>query len=414
MAELLSVQDAKNRILSNFSPVEVIQTSLESCAGRILGQDIVSDLELPPFANSAMDGYAINSTDLQGASLETPILLQVVEEIPAGSVPKKSILPGQTARIMTGAPIPAGADSVIPVEETRPTNAVSDQGQAVCVLRPTYPGEFIRPRGQDIHQDQLILAKGRKLLPQDIGMLATLGLPIVPVYRKPRLAIFSTGNEIRPPGVKLLPGQIHDSNSYTLAALAEKCGAEVFRLGIGQDEFSEVRQLFDLAITKKADIILTSAGVSVGTFDYVRMLIEAEGKMDFWRVNMRPGKPLAFGTYQNTPVIGLPGNPVSAFVGFEIFVRPVLNRLAGLVDENRVAIKAILAEPVESDGRETYLRGTLTREDDKMVAKLASHQGSGNLFSLVQANVLLRVPPGVKTLPIGAEITAFLIVDEIK
>jgi molybdopterin molybdotransferase len=185
-------------------------------------------------------------------------------------------------------------------------------------------------------------------------------------------------------------------------------------LGIGQDEFSEVRQLFDLAITKKADIILTSAGVSVGTFDYVRMLIEAEGKMDFWRVNMRPGKPLAFGTYQNTPVIGLPGNPVSAFVGFEIFVRPVLNRLAGLVDENRVAIKAILAEPVESDGRETYLRGTLAREGDKMVAKMASHQGSGNLFSLVQANVLLRVPPGVKTLPIGAEITAFLIVDEIK
>jgi molybdopterin molybdotransferase len=413
LTELLSVQEAQQRILSHFSPVEAMHVALESSARRILAEDITSDLDLPPFDNSSMDGYAVRAADLAAAEAARPAALAVVAEIPAGSVPEVTLQPGQAARIMTGAPLPEGADSVIPVEDTRPEGDGSP-GDRVLALRPVRPGEFIRPRGQDVRRGQVVLRCGRRLRPQDVGMLATLGMPIVPVFRRPRVAILSSGSEIVAPGAPLAPGKIRDSNTFTLAALVEAAGAEAFRLGVAADSLDEVRELFDLACAKPADLILSSAGVSVGSFDYVRSLIEAEGKLDFWRVNMRPGKPVTFGAYCSTPFIGLPGNPVSAFVGFEIFVRPVLARLGGRPDSARTVMRAVLAEPLESDGRESYLRGILSYQDGRLVARQASHQGSGNLFSLVLANALLIVPSGVKSLRIGAEIGAYLLVDEIE
>jgi len=242
-----------------------------------------------------------------------------------------------------------------------------------------------------------------------VGILAQLGVADVPVYRRPRVALLATGDELLTPEQPLAPGKIRDSNSYSVAALLERDGAEVHRLGIAPDQFGEIKRRMDEAVQENVDLILTTAGVSVGTFDYVRSVVESDGSLDFWRVNMRPGKPVAFGDYRGKPIIGLPGNPVSAFVVYEVFTHPVVQVLAGIRDSRRFSIKATLAEPVESDGRESYLRAVVQTMQGTAVARLTGHQGSGNLFSLVQANALLIVPSGVKSLPAGSEVEAWLL-----
>jgi molybdopterin molybdotransferase len=236
-----------------------------------------------------------------------------------------------------------------------------------------------------------------------------LGVPHVLVYRKPRVALFSSGDELLPPEAPLTEGKIRDSNSYTLAALLEDAGAQVIRLGVARDARDSVQALLDKAVEQNVDLILTSAGVSVGAFDFVKQVIEVHGRMDFWRVNMRPGKPVAFGEYKQTPFIGLPGNPVSAYVGFEVFVRGALGRLSGSSITVRPTVRVTCAEQIDSDGRESYLRGQVVEENGSLVARLTGHQGSGNLHSLVQANALLIIPAGVKCVPAGQEVQAWLI-----
>ena len=256
---------------------------------------------------------------------------------------------------------------------------------------------------------QPILKRGHKLRPQDLGILAMLGVADVPIFCKSRVGLLSSGDELIPVEEPLRPGKIRDANTYTLSALVRDAGAEVIRLGIAADQREAVEALLENAAAQKVDVILSSAGVSVGAFDFIKNVIESQGELTFWRVNMRPGKPLAFGRYRGIPFIGLPGNPVSAFVGFEVFVRPALEKLSGLEAASRPRIRVRLAEGVESDGRESYLRAYVREESGILSAHLAGHQGSGNLLSTVQANALLIIPAGVKSLATGKEVDAWLL-----
>jgi molybdopterin molybdotransferase len=260
-----------------------------------------------------------------------------------------------------------------------------------------------------VRTGQAVLQAGHKLRAQDLGLLAMLGIAEVPVYKKPYVALLSSGDELVPVDAPLRPGKIRDSNTYTLSALLEGTGAKVLNLGIAADRREAVEELFEKAAARKVDLILSSAGVSVGAFDYIKDVVEAQGELDFWRVNMRPGKPLAFGSFKGIPFIGLPGNPVSAFVGFEVFVRPALERLGGLAATGRPRVRVRLVENINSDGRESYLRAETREENGILCARLAGHQGSGNLLSIVQANALLIIPAGVKSLAAGTEVDAWLL-----
>ncbi len=411
---LLSVQAAQERILAHFGPVGTESSPLHRCNGRVLAQDIAAS-DLPPFDNSSVDGFAVMAAEVSGASPERPRSLDVVFDIPAGSNPTVRLGAGQAARIMTGAPVPDGADSVIMVEDTDFDSraAGAPLPPSVKAFKAVQPGENVRKRGMDVHAGESVMRSGRLLRAQDVGMLAMLGIATVTVFRRPRVALLSSGNELTTVDQPLEPGRIRDTNTYTLAALIDGTGCEVISLGIAPDQREAIKVLFDQAIERRADVIVSSAGVSVGALDFVREIVESDGKLDFWRVNMRPGKPLAFGEYRGLPFVGLPGNPVSAFVGFEVFVRPALAKLAGHAREDpsgqRQKIRVRLADAIESDGRESYLRAVVEEQDGLWSARLTGHQGSGNLLSLVQANALLIIPAGVKSLAIGSQADAWLL-----
>ena len=408
---LLSVDEARARILSHFQPVTTERLALIQSADRILGMDILAAADLPPFDNSSMDGFAVRALDSLNAAPGSPSSLRVVADIPAGTSPTISLAPGEAARIMTGAQLPAGADAVIPVEDTDFNNR--DAGSAapteVQISRSLKSGENIRPRGMDVRVGDIVLHKGHRIDPQSAGVLAMLGNASVEVYKKPRVALFSSGDELLEVDAPLEPGKIHDSNSYMLAGLIGSTDAEVVRLGVAKDTRESVTNLIEQAAAQNADLIISSAGVSVGAYDYVKEVVESNGVLDFWRVNMRPGKPVAFGNYRGIPFIGLPGNPVSAFVGFEVFVRDTIGRLSGLSDGGRRTVRVRCADEILSDGRESYLRAVIHEEGGGYVAKLTGHQGSGNLLSLVQGNALLIIPAGVKCVPAGQEVNAWLL-----
>jgi molybdopterin molybdotransferase len=408
---LLSVDEARSRILSQFEPLGRETLPLEKCARRVLATDVAAQNDLPSFDNSSMDGFAVIASDLQDAAPASPRTLDVVADIPAGTSPDITLTPGQAARIMTGAPMPEGADAVIPVEETdfQDRTPGAPLPERVTVYKTLHAGDYVRARGTDVQTGQAVLQTGHKLRPQDLGLLAMLGVAEVPVYRKPRVALLSSGDELLPVDAPLRPGKIRDSNTYTLSALLDGAEVEVLNLGIAADRRESVEELLEKAAAQKVDLILSSAGVSVGTFDFIKDVVEEQGELTFWRVNMRPGKPLAFGNFKNIPFIGLPGNPVSAFVGFEVFVRPALERMGGLEVGSRPRVRVRLAEDITSDGRESYLRATVREESGILSAHLAGHQGSGNLLSIVQANALLIIPAGVKSLATGKEIDAWLL-----
>lgn len=408
---LLSVTEARSRILSHFEPIGTETLPLAECARRVLAADVAAQNNLPSFDNSSMDGFAVIATDLLDATPASPRTLEVVADIPAGTDPDVTLVPGQAARIMTGAPMPAGADAVIPVEDTDFNNRApgTPVPKTVTVYKSTKAGDYVRAQGTDVRTGQPVLKSGNKLRPQDLGLLAMLGVADVPVYGRPRVALLSSGDELIPVDAPLRPGKIRDSNTYTLAALIDTAGADVIRLGIAADRRESVEALLANAAAQKVDLILSSAGVSVGAFDFIKDVIEAQGELNFWRVNMRPGKPLAFGRFMDIPFIGLPGNPVSAFVGFEVFVRPALERLGGMEAGVRPRVRVRLAKDISSDGRESYLRAHVREESGILSAYLAGHQGSGNLLSIVQANALLIIPAGVKSLAAGMEVDAWLL-----
>ncbi|WP_054521021.1 molybdopterin molybdotransferase MoeA [Thermanaerothrix daxensis] len=406
MAPLLSVDEVLERILAQFEPLPPQTIPVDLALRRVLAKPITAPLDLPPFSNSSVDGFAVRSADVSTASPEHPVELPVVADIPAGVSPHMPLPANCAARIMTGAPLPENADAVVPVEHTDLSfqSAASQPPTTVRVLIPVRPGENVRPAGQDLAKGQPVFASGHRLRPQDLGLLAALGISEIEVHDQPRIALFSSGDELLPPSSPLTPGKIYDSNRLMLRALIDQAGGKALDLGIVPDALDAIRTALDTAVEGRADLILSSGGVSVGTYDHVRGLMEQEGIVHLWRVNVRPGKPLLFGKYHGVPVLGLPGNPVSAFVGFLVFIRPAIYRLAGLPSSPTPTVKAILEHAVESDGRESYLRAIVRHETGKRLVRLAGHQGSGNLYGLVQANALLIVPAGVKSLAKGSEV----------
>ncbi len=411
---LLEVNEARERLLKNLIPLETEKVHINLALSRVLADGLIAPFDFPSFSNSSMDGFAIRSIDATAASSSEPVTLRVIADIPAGSSSTTQIDLGQAARIMTGAMIPPGADAVIPIEDTNvfSRNNLNILPETVSIFRSVNPGEFIRHAGQDVRRGELLLDKGRKLGPAQMGLCAMFGIQEVSLFLKPKVAIIASGNELVTRDDEFLPGKVYDANSLMIASLVYDCGGEPYPMGIVRDDRGSIKDKIDAAVSAGVDLIISSAGVSVGAFDYMRQVIEEYGQIDFWKVNMRPGKPLVSGTYRGIPYMGLPGNPVSAFVGFLVFIEPMIKKMAGLTDPFRKEYTVRLLEEINSDGRQSYLRGFVTQDRGTLVGKLVGHQDSGDIFSLSQANTLLIIPSGVKSVRSGEEVSAWSIVDD--
>jgi molybdopterin molybdotransferase len=336
-SQLISVEDALAQILENIQPVDDEIIPITDIFGRTLAKPIISAIEVPPFANSAMDGYAIIAADIQSAAPDSPVRLQVVDNIPAGATPTQTIVSQTAARIMTGAPMPAGADAVVRFEDTSEHIPTAKLGSnEIAVYQTITAGDNVRLAGEDIQQSQQILNAGHHLRPQDVGVMAAIGQAAASVYRRPRVAILATGDELVSIKDPITPGKIRNSNEYVQAAMVEKYGGVPVMLGIARDNVNHLTQKIHQGLDAGVDLFITSAGVSVGDFDMVKTVLADEGEMQFWQVGIKPGKPLAFGMLhyrnkaQSIPLIGLPGNPVAAMVAFEVFARPAILKLAGV------------------------------------------------------------------------------------
>jgi molybdopterin molybdotransferase len=417
---MLTVDHALAKILEAFQRLPAERIPLAEGLGRVLAQSVTAAQDLPPFPNSSMDGYAVRAADVASASRDVPVRLTVVEDIPAGRVPMRTVGPGQASRIMTGAMLPPGADTVVPVEQTdgvvqgfREAHDAAALPTEIGIFQGSKPGDYVRPTGEDIQQGQVVLRDGRVLRAADLGVLAGLGYPHIEVTRRPVVAVISTGDELLTPDQPLAPGKIRDSNGYTITAAAQRLGAQAIYLGIARDTAEAVQAKFQQALDLGAALILSTAGVSVGAFDVVKSVIESMGAIGFWKVNMRPGKPLAFGHVRGVPFLGLPGNPVSALVSFDVFVHPAILTLAGK-PYRPTTVEAELLDPMRSDGRRTYMRVTLERRDDgTLVARSTGTQSSGALSSLVAADGLMIIPEGMTDIPVGARLPVRLLSEDV-
>ena len=407
----LSVKEATERLLSGLVPLESEFVDLEQALGRVLAQDVVASTSLPPFDNSAMDGFAVRAADVRTATRDNPAVLRVSGDIPAGSVELQALAQGAAMRIMTGACMPSGADAVVPVEKTSSPEPMAGNKlpERVEVLSPVDPGEYIRRKGSDVVGGQKVLAAGACIGAPHVGMLGSLGVAEVSVYRQPKVAILSTGDELVEINKPLRPGQIRDGNGYALAAAVRQAGGLPLRLGIVADDLDSLVARLEKAIASEADVILSSAGVSLGAYDFVRSAVERDGRLNFWKVNIRPGKPLVSGTFKGVPFVGLPGNPVSALVTFEVFVRPMLDRLSGLRGTERARVRAGVTERVSSDGRESYLRGIVNWQAGGYHVRLAGSQDSSVMSSMIRANALIVLPAGSQAVEVGGEVEVWLL-----
>lgn len=410
--EYITVAEALTAVLNSVSPLPAEMVGLTEALGRILAEPVVARDSLPPFANSAMDGYAVRAADVAQASQDQPAQLQVVGEVAAGTVSDLTLTPGTAVRIMTGAPVPAGAEAIVPVEDTNEAYRAAERPlpAQIQIYRSVEAGAYVRHIGEDIQAGQPILPAGHALRPQEIGVLASLGVSQVAVVRRPRVGVLSTGDELIPVEAPLTPGKIRNSNSYTQLAQIQALGAIPVPLGVARDTLEDVRDRLQAGREANIDLFVSSAGVSVGAYDVVRTVLEEGGNIGFWKVRMRPGKPLAHGTYQGVVYLGLPGNPVSAMVSFERFARPAILKMAGHTQLERPQVTAVLQDEIHSDGRESYVRAVVERSDtDGYLATTTGSQGSHIMTSLVRANALLIVPEGVKYVPSGTQLAAMMI-----
>ncbi len=410
--EYLTVAEALQIVLAGVSVLPAEETPILEALGRVLAQPVVAADSLPPFANSSMDGYALRAADVGSASKQSPVQLAVVGDVAAGNVLARHVEPGAAVRIMTGAPLPAGADAVVPVEDTNESwrEAERPLPTHIQISRAVQPGDYVRGIGEDIRAGQIVLNKGHLLRPQEIGVLASLGVSQVQVVRRPRVAVLATGDELLPVEATLQPGKIRNSNGYAQTSQVNALGAVPLFLGIARDSEADVRTKLQMGIEAGADLFISSAGVSVGAYDVVKSVLEQAGQVGFWRVRMRPGKPLAYGTYAGIPYLGLPGNPVSAMVSFERFARAAILKMAGHTRLERPQIPVRLLDAIDSDGRESYVRAVVARDEKgAYVAQTTGSQGSHIMTSLVQANALLIVPEGVTHFAAGEGITAWMI-----
>jgi molybdopterin molybdotransferase len=403
---MISVDEARERILERFHPLEPEKVSILKALDRVLAEDIYSHIDIPPFSNSAMDGYALRSGDTAGASRKSPITLKVVADLAAGHTTHLKVEPGTSIRIMTGAPLPEGADAVVRFEETS-EGLGGSWGPTVKVYREVSPRENVRPAGEDIRKGELVLAKGTVLRPQELGVLASLGWPEVEVIRRPRVAVLATGDELVGINEEIGPGQIRNSNEYSIAAQVIRYGGIPVRLGIARDRVEELKAKIEEGLAAKVDLFLTSAGVSVGEYDMVKEVLASEGEMDFWQVSMKPGKPLAFGHIQGVPLIGLPGNPVSAMVSFEQFGRPAILTMLGRRALEKPEVEVVVDEDITGGSRRGFVRGVVTKRGDAYHARpMGGPGGSGILTSMVRANALIIVPEGVRLVKAGERLRA--------
>jgi molybdopterin molybdotransferase len=391
-----SVEEALDAILASATLTATEWLPLDRCAGRVLASHAVTAAtDVPPFANSSMDGFALRAADAPGR-------LRLVGEVAAGSGATPPLEPGSAVRIMTGAPLPPGADTVVPLEE-----AVEAKGRVRVPASPS--GTYVRAAGLDTRAGDLVDLAPEPLTPAAIAVLASLGIGEVEVRRRPRVAILSTGDELVPPGEALGPGRIHDANSAALGAAVAEAGGEAVILPIGPDDPAAIEGLVRWG-TAVADLFVASGGVSVGRRDYLREVIERLGSLDFWRIRVQPGKPLAFGSVGGRPVIGLPGNPVSALVTFELFVRPLLRAMLGLPGDGRLRVPVQVEERIAKDAeRRAYLRVVVRRDEGGYVARSAGGQASSQLRPLAAANALLIVPEGEPAAEPGRTYDALLL-----
>jgi molybdopterin molybdotransferase len=392
---MIDYRDALREVLARARPLASESIPLAEALGRTLARDIRAGGPVPPFAKATMDGYAIRAADTRPAEGADFVDLQVTEDLPAGRISRRALGPGQAARIMTGAPLPKGADAVVMVEDTEKS------GARVKVLRPARDGDNIGEAGEDIKKGELVLAKGDLIGPAEVGMLAALGHASVRVSRRPEAAVIARGDEIVEPGQRTRPGQIRNSNGHALRALALQAGAKASYLGIARDKNSSLK----LKIRKahEADILVLSGGVSVGDYDLVKEELRALGvRPVFWRVRIKPGKPVFFGVRGRQLVFGLPGNPTSAMVTFHLFVRPAIDRMLDRKSPGLRAGKAVVEREISlKPGRTQFLRGILAGDGPELRVDPFPDQKSGVLRSMVKSRVLIVVPADVTRIAKG-------------
>jgi molybdopterin molybdotransferase len=408
---MITVEEAREYILKRFHPLEPERVNLLDALDRVLTEDVLSDIDVPPFNNSAMDGYAVRVEDIKFATTDKPVTLRVIGDIAAGYVAKGRVEAGTAMRIMTGAPMPEGADTVVRFEETSEgvqARAMRKSRDNVEILKAGARGENVRNAGEDIGKDKIVLKKGTVLGPAAIGVLATVGKKEVSVHRRPRVAILATGDELVGVDEPVTPGKIRNSNEYTNTAAVIKAGGIPVRLGIARDKIEDLTAKIRQGLDADVDLFITSAGVSVGDYDIVKDVLGAEGEMHFWQVKMKPGKPLAFGILRGkkaVPILGLPGNPVSAIVSFEIFARPAILTMLGKTRFTRPSVRAVLQDTAKNSAdRRNFIRVWVEMQNGRYVARTTGEQGSGILTSMARANGLLTMPEDVTLIRSGEDV----------
>jgi len=408
---VISVDQALEKVLERIDVLETEERPILDCLGQVLAGDVFSTITIPPMDNSAMDGFAVRSADTRGASPGSPRILRIVDTVAAGAVARFRVEPGTAIRIMTGAPIPDGADSVVRFEDTDDSKRQGNKGE-VGILAEVKPGTEVRRAGEDITAGSLVLKEGTVLRASEIGVLASLGLTRARVIRRPEVAILATGDEIVDIDKPLPPGKIYNSNGYSLASLVRHYGAIPRMLGIASD--SEESLLEKLNHGLDADMVITSGGVSLGDYDVVREVLNKKGEVVFWRVREKPGKPIIFGIIKgrtkSIPLFGLAGNPVSSMVNFELFVRPAILKMMGRSNLNKPKVRAVAEDALaNSDGRRVFTRVMVTKRGDGYFARLTGPQGSGILTSMALANGLAIVPEDKPVVRPGEEVEVIML-----
>ena len=404
---MLSVEEALKRILDVVHVLEPEEAPIMDALGQVLAEDVVSQIDIPPMDNSAMDGYAVRAADIEAARPDTPVLLRVAGYIAAGDLPSIPVTDGTAVRIMTGAPVPPGADAVVPFEDTDESERGLDgrSPPEIGIPGPIGPGTHVRPAGRDVTKGDEVLKEGSTLTPANIGLLASLGLSTVSVIRRPRVAVLATGDELVEPGREAAPGRIYDSNSYSVGASVRRYGGIPKMLGIAGDSLESIDDKIQEGL--ESDILITSAGVSKGDYDVVKDVLAQRGRINFWSVRMKPAKPLAFGVLEaadgrQVPHLGLPGNPASALVAFEQFGSAAIYKMLGKGSFRRPTIEAVLDEPIYNpDGRRVYARAIVTSRDGAYHARLTGDQSSNLLTSMARANGLAICPEDLPMMPAG-------------
>ncbi len=404
---MLSVDEARDRILASIEPRTAKPVAISECHGLVLAQEVRADEPVPPFRNSAMDGYAVRARDVSSACYGAAVRLTVVANLPAGREPDRCVGPGEAVRIMTGAAMPDGADTVVRFEETDDPGpgpeTLSGEPWTVAIHRAPKPGDNVRQAGEDIPAGAQIFAAGALIDAAAQGVLASVDQSQVLAIPRPVVGILATGDEVADPGAAIRPGQIRNSNNFTISGLVREAGGIPEILGIARDTASEIRaHLVDAA---KYDLLITSGGVSIGDYDVVKDVLQSEGRIDLWQVRIKPGKPMAFGEIAGVPLIGLPGNPAAAYVAFLQFASPAIRKMRGLRKSQTSILRARLLQDHENRGRRRhFVRGILRESENGLVVEPVPVQGSGVLSALVYANCLFVIPEDLDHAAAGAQV----------